>query len=114
MNKKLYYNHPLISAYMAREFCVRYINNIKGFRCDVLSEGKETPHFFEVCKADICDKYYIHPDSYHIFEPKDGDVLQDRKGECLIYSTHQNLDLKYFKIIQRNNRPFFWPESEKE
>lgn len=62
---------------------------------------------------------YIHPDSHHTFEPQVGDlkrVWQNRKmeqPEDYIYisdggSLHPHA--YKFEIIQRNNKPFFWPE----
>lgn len=85
---KYYYTDPLAAAYMAREFGVAYV--IKDFKwldnaCTCYNMRREN-----------ADKYYIHPDDYHIFEPQSGDMMA--------------VD----KVIQRNNKPFFWPEVQDE
>ena len=72
--------------------------------------------------------YYIHPDSLHIFEPKAGDAIQsvrkeltgtiesiNEDGTCNITHRSGISDTTFARgkqIIQRNNKPFFWPESE--
>ena len=59
-------------------------------------------------------KWYIHPDSYHIFEPVDNDVIEtDDNRFPNINNTPDEIrywkDIGY-KIIQRNNTAFFTPE----
>ncbi len=121
--KKLYYTDPLAAAYMAREFGVKYENctfdtKITSFReiSKGLIKGREIDWF---------DRYYIHPDSYHIFEPQGIDLIEVITPENYPHHALQ-VHLMYYrgrgyraiqdnesvKIIQRNNKPFFWPEEE--
>jgi hypothetical protein len=112
----MFYDDPLAAAYMAREFGVKldrdttaahkkadYINRLLGSVCGG-NIGKVSPVM------------YIHPDSLHIFEPQVGDYVQFGEDHYGLFKKLRSD--KYYenfvgvKIIQRNNRPFFWPESE--
>ncbi len=104
---KKYYNDPLAAAYMAMEFGVKYVD-------DNPKAGTET----WLGKFLYADKYHIHPDSYHIFEPQVGDVIIDALGQTLKQGNMSKTDCFMLvkdgvcRIIQRNDKPFFWPESE--
>jgi len=122
---KLYYTDPLAAAYMAREFGIL-----------IGQWDDERGVFFtkiawltEQLGASSKGKYYIHPDSYKIFEPQDKDlitlgrieddffVIRENHKDWYGYDNVINRDRSFltndkFKIIQRNNKPFFWPESE--
>ena len=109
--EKLYYTDPLAAAYMAREFGVNIID-ADGDSCN--HESIDWAMFI----AMDFDQLYIHPDSYHIFEPQVGDLVTHEYycPECSESLTtwgeafSQQLDSGEYKIIQRNNKPFFWPE----
>ena len=95
----------------------------------------------EIGGMDEC-KLYIHPDSYHIFDPQVGDLvvkagnirLLDKIGTIghITKDKQVYLEADYHddggahegslvhitasskvKIIQRNNKPFFWPMEDK-
>jgi len=78
-----------------------------------------------------CGKvFYIHPDSVPLLEPQMGDVIKqwgslagvpiydigERNGNPVYFMPDSSYN--YFesmeKIIQRDGKPFFWPEREKE
>lgn len=124
MSKKRYfYTDPLRPAWMAKHFGMR-------FDCD----EAETP--WDICAATMCqtltpddEPYYIHPDSLHLLEPREGDygVLarpDDLYDLPMTYTDAQWVivtDMGYcgpevadaaVQIIQRNGIPFHWPESE--
>ena len=88
---KLYYDDPLAAAYMAREFGVEF-------------EGDNYQSLTESCyMANSKPKempFIVRPNSLHVFEPMEGDLFFNCSKE------------KKRKIIQRNNKPFFWPKSE--
>lgn len=140
MTKKLYYTDPLAAAYMAREFGVVYKtviysdgvidghgdNSANGVCIDAVftSEGETFAH-------DMVVKANIHPDSYSIFEPQKGDCFSWFGWRLRIWDKYRNtrthstikranhlLNVKAnpgnFKIIERNKKLFFWPESEEE
>lgn len=114
---KLYYNDPLKASWMAREFGVRYSNG---------------DH--EICVIPFVDAlaedkiYYIHPDSLHILQPVEGDVLRLVIGLAIppdvrYYNwerIERSLAIEYGKapswhhtgIIRRNGKAFFMPEVE--
>lgn len=112
MSKKLFYTDPLASAYMAREFGVEYRAKPSGLAvtCDVsLDDGMGK----SINIKPNGDVYYIHPDSYHIFEPRVGDYVSFRKDkEVYLVDEYSSWDVPPDKIIQRNNKPFFMPEGE--
>lgn len=141
MSKKLYYTDPLAAAYMAREFGVRfhdennaveYGDNYKlygllDFIEPVYWPGDEPPVEIEKYTA-AYERYYVHPDSYHIFDPQEGDrdedgYTYDSKIEAWVSLPHFDENYgelvtmkgpKESKTARRNNEPFFWPESEEE
>lgn len=130
MSKKLYYTDPLAAAYMAREFGVE-ITSVHGefkftFK-EMICECKQvycknlTLSHFAHLPSDT-ERYYIHPDSYHIFEPMVGDLVSINGGETASLVTHPemvgvilaNKDrfVSTVKIIQRAGKPFFNPREE--
>lgn len=79
--------------------------------------------------ASTSHKFYIHPDSLHILEPQVGDVIEtyDKRtsipkvGGALKRVRGVNFAEHLFaaqgvngRIIQRNGKPFFWPECEEQ
>ena len=58
----------------------------------------------------------IHPDSLHLLEPQDGDVIDCRQGAnntgCGFQDYLSGINEPRGKIIQRNGKPFHWPEKE--
>ncbi len=127
---KRYYTDPLAAAFMSREFGVelnKYVTTPASAKGIGYTSFKKAPY-----KSAVRDelysktrKYYIHPDSYHIFEPQAGDVGFDRgcTAACHVRiinerrwcfdSDPQGWPMcDGFKIIQRDNKPFFWPKEE--
>lgn len=139
MDKKLYYDDPLAAAYMAREFGVEFLQDelVDEVSCASPKLFTSASHFDDKFHFHINDKkgrkYYIHPDSYHIFEPQGNDVGFDtcdnetylcNVGIEMNWPGYENAVLTCndggdfwkihdnFKIIQRNNKPFFMPKEE--
>ena len=117
---KLYYTDPLASAYMAREFGVEFL---KDGLCDEETQcywkiHVNTKFYNNAVQLMLLDKhkirFIIHPDSLHIFEPMNGDLVVN-------YTVDENLYYEWDsrsifedgeEIIQRNGKAFFMPESE--
>ncbi len=114
---KYYYDDPLAAAYMAREFSVVYHYSHRTYNWSdinwlLLIENQE--------------EFIIHPDSLHIFDPKEGDLVnfitkigyvdhcgqiaQNEWNEVVCY----NIKTDDYKIIQRDGKSFFWPKIEEE
>lgn len=138
---KLYYTDPLAAAYMARNFEVELQSRHTDEQMDEY-DVPEAHRFFDWWQGSIVDgwqhdiemiadavkfieeassKIYIHPDSYHIFEPVCDDIGVDDGAHTCEYGRDGWLgDLllrekglypnEPVKIIQRNNKPFFTPE----
>ncbi len=134
---KLYYTDLLAAAYMVREFGVRFVPNIRGYSSpasvDLTIRGEDNQSISwlmvdgeldgwnnkigEAIKPN--EKIYIHPDSYHIFEPQVGDEGKDSAGRLCRFIPNKWIcwsrsgePVYPMRIIQRNNKPFFMPEGE--
>ena len=115
MAKKLHYTDPLKSAYMAREFGVEF-------------EGSESIRITDTILGKIVSPivYHIHPNSLHIFEPIEGDVVSVVEDGTTTHYGILNEDKHIFvsggglspneyddlKIIKRNGKHFFMAEGE--
>jgi catechol 2,3-dioxygenase-like lactoylglutathione lyase family enzyme len=107
-----FYTDPLAAAYMSKHFGMR------------LTDRTNDEEAFPAC--DLCrepdlrsERYYVHPDSLHLLEPCDGDVVRWRisdgrggwipeAGSFGFYEGTGSIET----IIQRDGKPFFWPECE--
>ena len=60
-------------------------------------------------------KYYIHPDSLHIFKARAGDIQQNPKYDNDLHyiMPEHKAHMKNWNIIQREGNPFFTPLTEK-
>jgi len=131
--KRLFYTDPLKAAYMCAEFEVEFFeltdyHGMKGskysrgygsFFYQRRNNGQVLPTTFEGGEE---VKHYIHPDSEHIFEPQEGDkdedgfrYVNDGEGQWQRYEMNGRLrmfDAEESCVSKRNNKHFFWPESE--
>jgi len=122
--KKMYYTDPLQAAYMEREHGVRILLNGREVGIpdwppllnDSLTRTQEKAYgLVKVTWGQLPVKLYIHPDSYHIFKPQDGDENIDG----WVYNAETKMwDHKIVKYVwngvksidKRNNKPFFMPK----
>jgi hypothetical protein len=118
MTKRYFYSDPLAAAYMAREHGVNFIQD---FSVSVIVDAKfdDTLQIGysggTVSTKSDCPPYCIHPDSLPIFEPRKGDVMLQPSGRPFL-STGRKVTTAVHgnQIIQRDNKPFFWPELDSE
>jgi len=127
----LYYDDPLIAAYMCREFGVKFEYDIDVSRllhnAQVSQIGTPVP------------RSHIHPDSLDIFKPKDGDLFVteeptkrnftqgipdiirfDKSYHTVKYDDEDNMGvvtgggtwLDVLRIIERDGKQFFTPKEE--
>lgn len=118
--KRWYYDDPLAAAWMAQHFGMEfhregYPNRYKEDFSDWYGCGLS-----EVMYGKGFGKFYVHPDSLHLLEPKELDVGNDAKRNLMIFldghwrdwgNDECALNMPH-KIIQRNGIPFHWPLSE--
>lgn len=124
---KLYYNDPLVAAYMAREFGVK--SRIHAYGDESCLEFKYSNDWSDIVELWICeeqaDERGIHPDSCHIFEPIDGDEWRvgdwiylycDGDNNCN-YNPDTCMNKEEFEesdkpkeLIVRDGKQFFTPE----
>ena len=125
---KYYYDCPIKAYYMKKYFNMDYAgpkselgkelgyNFVDNYR--FLDENKNT-----VCWKSSEGKIYIEPSSLHLLEPQSGDLVSINGGESANVIMHEELFRDRLKlmepqfskpltIIQRNGKPFFWPEAE--
>jgi len=114
MNKNVN-TDPLAAAYMAREFGMEFdIPN------DKYGKAKDYSITYACEEFGVKPPFYIHPDSLPILQPQDGDVYLNTAGRPEIWHERQFLNGRWvkmtwhkdYKIIQRNNKPFFAPLEE--
>lgn len=127
MTKRLYYTDPLMAAIAARDFDVQ----LQSRNCEGELEmgGRGIEYYFDnqgkfnqVTREE--DRYYVHPDSEHIFEPQEGDIVRvvHRDSGDTLYGERgtsrfgyiRNMvcpDHSFDRIIMRNDKLFPWPES---
>lgn len=118
--KRYYYTDALAAAWMAKHFKMKF---------------ELVPHepnciTFCFCEKEIInhqnmetgDKIYIHSDSIQLLDPDTGDVMIGARLLCnepfivdlCMKKNPTELEKRLMngKIIQRNGKPFFWPEVE--
>ena len=126
MTKKYYYDCPIKAAYMNHEFgVITYIElsiNDKVYdKCLIKNWNNRE------LELDEKNKYYVSPESEHIFQPKEGDIGIIKNFNPLIfvrffsyYNSWNYEDDEYeerfnnddVKIIYRDNKHFFNPKEE--
>ena len=122
-NNKLYYTDPRHASIMMSAFGAKIYWQHDVDRKQVPQELSNLAH--DIYHGSVWQgKYYIHPDSYHIFEPQVEDVIicdhrgepawiADIKKDWCSFDTGGGCNFTGVrKIIQRNDKPFFMPESE--
>lgn len=126
--KRYYYTCPLQAAYMAKEFgMIFFTPEDEEYNEEIYADGNVECAF----EFDGVERLYIHPDSVHMLEPKTGDVITSlvteygyvvpsriaeiQNGNLYSKSCDGRKWIPYggkSRIIQRNAKPFFWPEVE--
>lgn len=133
MKQQLYYNDPLQAAYMAREFDVNLVYEedvdrlpktwhktygVNGFYTrshhDIITSSLEVGNSRR--QEIINKKFFVHPDSFGVFEPKVDDIIEHiHEDPRIVNDIHDccfTLGVDYTKnvtIIQRSSKAFFMP-----
>lgn len=103
---KFFYTDPLAAAWMNIKFGLQFVEPLPYEILQKPEQGKD-------------QIYHIHPDSLHLLDTKEGDVLEDlttvRENKRVSYQDGDSRGLcDSDKIIQRNGISFMWPEVESE
>lgn len=117
---KLHYTDPFVAGYMVKEFGVLMVNSKRGIM--------EYHKFFDEY-PETSGIYRVHPDSYHIFEPREG----DKNIDGFIYNKEKDLWVYEYKsfgvtckfqiavsstnspnIDMRDGKHFFMPEVDND
>jgi hypothetical protein len=106
VSKRYYYDDPLAASWMAKHFGMRFETWTGGVPADIGDLGN----------------IYIHPDSLHLLEPQDMDVMEgtgslDRSFWKMMGVPPEDEGKSYYdsvpaRIIQRNGLVFHWPHTE--
>ena len=123
-----YYDDPLAAAYMCQNHHVAFLkgtiyDDVKGVAARPTITATTAAFMSSRVVLDTHDnpnhKYIIHPDSLHIFEPQEGDVVQVWSSPSKAHYSvkYKRLTTKAVgenisAIIQRNGKPFFMPKEQ--
>jgi len=115
-----HYKDPLAAAWMAKYFGMKYICSNTNAPVEYSGAALDCS---EDMRNDPSIKLVIHPESLHLLEPQNDDLVKVRKREedgterrlfpfpeFLTYNPHFAGDV--ICIVQRNRIAFIWPESE--
>lgn len=106
---RYFYTDPLAAAWMVQHFGMR-------FDC----KEAETP--WDICASTMCqtltdddEPFYIHPESLPLLAPRAGDlILHKNKAQIVtegdLGAARYCVDALGAFIIQRDGKPYFWPE----
>lgn len=133
---KLYFDCPIEATYTQKTFGVNLLykegdDDVVPYR-ETLQQVTLIAH--DLASEDEKDyiHYIVHPDSLHIFEPQELDVVEcerDVSGtrghhlemitlyDSMLIENRKINDTRYqwkvMQIIQRDNKPFFMPKRER-
>lgn len=130
MTKRYYYDDPYAAAYMYHRHGMvmadgegRPLEWCYEFSCFYLPEGDGTS--WE-------GYFYVHPDSIHLLEPREGDLTVRGEPEVYSYLCYETKEFPQIcnreqgvrprnacggnwhvlQIIQRDDKQFFWPKEK--
>ena len=113
MEKRYYYTDPLAAAWMARHFGMAFERSDGDLLLDFDDMADDLAIHIA---SDLWDgKYFVHPDSLHLLEPLEADLYATVHGCGWLAITPGESWKKQcypFRIIQRDGKPFHWPEPE--
>ncbi len=119
-----FYPDPLQAAWMAKHFGMR-LQNAARFDLEYHHPFGFTADDAMTNIGDVLDRLYLHPDSVPLLSPRPGDVFTDGLGkpcrcagvrndrvmsegvEGVEYEWVENV-----RVIERDGKPFFWPDGE--
>lgn len=119
---RLYFDCPIQALYMMKEFGVEFEcknTDEEMIEHDLTEEGRFYPFLhcgiwqpdaLEDIDWDNFRRIYVAKESEHIFKPKEGDFgLDIDNQEGAIFEKGDDFNWQYigYKIIMRNNKPFF-------
>lgn len=127
-----FYTDPLAAAWMAKHFGMLFGHDTAKYGIVWFDNADDC---LMEASRDAMEKYsfkwFVSPDSLHLLEPKAGDycvIDNERIERCQAIASEQEigglkrsvilLDGSYRlrhevkRIIQRDGKPFFWPEVE--
>lgn len=141
---RYFYTDPLAAAWMAKHFGMRFFTGDQtaakwhdepatdgtSSRIRVVDEWVECwTSDPDIIQSAINWPCRIHPDSLHLLEPQEGDLVTlggQEEGAALLAGTtaggfyYRQYGIAHHacsrgsvkQVIQRNSKPFHWPESE--
>lgn len=102
---RYFYTDPLAAAWMAKHFGMRFHNANNG------AEITEQAVMRHAATGNEC-RIHIRPDSLHLLEPLIGDRMQYKDHAPYVFNGGQNIGGILDPIIQRDGKPFHFPERE--
>lgn len=130
MNERYYFTCPIKAAYMNHEFgVITYIElSIKSEIYDkyFIKDWNHRELGLDAKDKYHCNKYYVAPESEHIFEPKEGDLGQMKAEGARFFVKYSERSKEWKEwhgggyysdkngsdIIYRDGKHFFNPKEE--
>ena len=123
---RYFYTDPLAAAWMAKHFGMKFGIEHQGviaWDCIGRIDGPWGPLTEQEHILDTISQHsvlHVHPDSLHLLEPKAGDVFRGVDASCdnveyRIFQVGHDTGIRleaWFRIIQRDDKPFMWPDQE--
>jgi hypothetical protein len=116
---RYFYTDPLAAAWMAKHFGMKFNEGLPTVEFSSDPVGRNMTAVL-VTVDDLFPRFHVHPDSLHLLKPRVGDSTSDgtvdeNMGELQvhhIYEYYSEIDGDT-RIIQRDGKPFHWPEVER-
>lgn len=118
---RYFYTDPLEAAYMVNHYGMRLVMekdpdglNFLGWGIGLISDCEDMEDFIGLLSEKLGERFYIHPDSLHLLEPRHRDLYLNTANSPEYW--FDNCGYKWhkrYRIIQRGGKPFFWPDQEK-
>jgi hypothetical protein len=105
--RRYFYSDPLAAVWMAKHFRMKLAAG--GF-C-LMPESVDA--FLQRLGSGVNGERYVdHPDSAPLLDPRPGDLVEDdiRSKVRVLTPAHFPYKAALHRIVQRNGRPFHWPE----
>ena len=105
--RRYFYADPLAAAWMTKHFRMKLVAG------DFCLQPESVPAFLrKLGDGFTADRIFAHPESLPLLEPKVGDVVEDdsRSKVRRLTAAHFPYQATLRQILQRNGKPFHWPE----
>lgn len=109
---KYFYTDPLAAAFMAKHFGMIFWTGCEDASPDDADNIRSALEEEAITGNPSEGRFHIHSESLHLLEAKIGDLLTGPNGKVAMFYMGDTNPSSRCPIIQRDGKPFHWPESE--